>query len=315
VGAQIVPGAAGPRWYVDALRARREDARLTVDGCPISVRCWGSSDNPVAILVHGAAAHAGWWDHVAPLLRQGYQVVAPDLSGHGDSGWRVSYSLESWGAEVLHVARAFDTPGQGAVLIGHSLGGWVAAVATALDPSAVAGTITIDTSLAEPTPERHASRQRRAQAPLRMYPTKEAALKHFRPLPTQDGVQDFVAAHIARQSVRLYDEGWSWKFDPGVFARHHPGLDLFLNFSGKLAMLRAEHGLAADPVSLDIYEQMRDKALVIDLPDTGHHAMLDHPLALVTTLRSLLEMWRPDAPTNGVSVAASSAGIQRSTIR
>jgi pimeloyl-ACP methyl ester carboxylesterase len=30
---------------------------------------------------------------------------------------------------------------------------------------------------------------------------------------------------------------------------------------------------------------------VVDLPDTGHHPMLDRPLALVTGLRTLLALW------------------------
>ena len=30
---------------------------------------------------------------------------------------------------------------------------------------------------------------------------------------------------------------------------------------------------------------------VVDLPDTGHHPMLDQPLALVTGLRTLLALW------------------------
>jgi pimeloyl-ACP methyl ester carboxylesterase len=30
---------------------------------------------------------------------------------------------------------------------------------------------------------------------------------------------------------------------------------------------------------------------VVDLPDAGHHPMLDQPLALVTGLRTLLALW------------------------
>jgi pimeloyl-ACP methyl ester carboxylesterase len=34
---------------------------------------------------------------------------------------------------------------------------------------------------------------------------------------------------------------------------------------------------------------------VVDLPDAGHHPMLDQPLALVTGLRTLLAFW-PESP-------------------
>jgi pimeloyl-ACP methyl ester carboxylesterase len=35
---------------------------------------------------------------------------------------------------------------------------------------------------------------------------------------------------------------------------------------------------------------------VIDLPDAGHHPMLDQPLALVAALRTLLAVWPPASP-------------------
>ena len=50
------------------------------------------------MLVHGGAAHSRWWDHIGPLLADGRLVVAIDLSGHGDSARRESYSLDQMGA-------------------------------------------------------------------------------------------------------------------------------------------------------------------------------------------------------------------------
>lgn len=311
MGVTTAAVSARPRWYVDALKVHVETVRSDLDGCPIAVRSWGSPGDPVAVLVHGAAAHSRWWDHVAPLLCQGYHVLAPDLSGHGDSGWQPSYSLNRWAREVLHVAAEVGRSTEPAMLVGHSLGGWVAATAAQLAPSAVAGTITIDSSIVDPTPERDAARQRRAMAPVRTYPTREVALGRFRLLPEHDGVQDYIAEHIAEHSVRLYDGGWSWKFDPGVFARHRPDSALFASLQGRLAMLRAEHGLAADDESLRIYEGLRRTALVVDLPDSGHHAMLDHPMALVTALRAVLGAWHAsDTSKNPALVATTAAGVQ-----
>lgn len=45
------------------------------------------------VFVHGAAAQASWWDHVAPLLAADRRVTAIDLSGHGDSEWRPAYDM------------------------------------------------------------------------------------------------------------------------------------------------------------------------------------------------------------------------------
>ena len=51
------------------------------------------------MLVHGGAAHSRWWDHIAPMLTEGWRVVAVDLSGHGDSDRRDHYSLDTWARE------------------------------------------------------------------------------------------------------------------------------------------------------------------------------------------------------------------------
>ena len=56
------------------------------------------------MLVHGGAANAHWWGFIAPQLARGYHVVAPDLSGHGDSGWRPDYPREVWSEEIMTVA-------------------------------------------------------------------------------------------------------------------------------------------------------------------------------------------------------------------
>ena len=80
-------GAAdAPRWFRDALAAPYEDHFVEVAGCRIHYVRWGDPGSPGVILVHGGAAHAHWWTPIAPQLARDCQVIAVDLSGHGDSG-------------------------------------------------------------------------------------------------------------------------------------------------------------------------------------------------------------------------------------
>ena len=58
-------------------------------------------------------------------------VAALDLSGHGDSGRRETYSLDLWAAEVLGVAEDAGIAGPPTV-IGHSMGGFVTLRAASL---------------------------------------------------------------------------------------------------------------------------------------------------------------------------------------
>lgn len=74
------------------------------DGVPIAYRRWyGSRRGTPLVLVHGTSAHAGWWDHMVALLPDRFDVVAVDLAGHGDSGRRRAYRLDSWSTDLLAV--------------------------------------------------------------------------------------------------------------------------------------------------------------------------------------------------------------------
>src|SRR5690348_15803836 len=172
-----------PGWFLRALAATPEHRCVEVSGARIRYRVWGPEGAPGVVLVHGGSAHAGWWDHIAPQL-SGHRVVAPDLSGHGDSDHREAYDVRLWAREVVEVAAA---EGLGrTVVVGHSRGGWVAATAGAVHGAGIAGVAVVDTPLWTRTPDEELLRRRRA--PRRVYPTRAEALEHFVTLPTQDVV-------------------------------------------------------------------------------------------------------------------------------
>ncbi len=164
------------------------------------------------MLVHGGAAHSGWWDHIAPQLHS-HRVVALDLTGHGDSGRRDAYDMKLWAREVVAVAEAeeLDRP----VVLGHSLGGWVALTVGVESPEAVAAVAVIDSPIDRQPPEDERLRDR--QRPHRPYPTAEEAMAHFRTIPAQDVLLPYVLEHIARGSLRHDSDGWRWKFDPNFW--------------------------------------------------------------------------------------------------
>ena len=111
-----------PNWFVDALATPPSRFTVDVEGCAIRCRAWGDPGLPLLVLVHGGGAHSGWWDHIAPFITATHRELAPDLSGHGDSGTREHYGLGVWAREVLAVAE-HAAPGARPTVVGHSLGG------------------------------------------------------------------------------------------------------------------------------------------------------------------------------------------------
>lgn len=289
------PGSVEPPpWYTAAMDAPVDQRAVDVDGATIAYRAWGDRADVGIVLVHGGAAHARWWDHVAPLLDGGRRVVALDLSGHGDSGRREAYTLDQWSKEVLTVAAAagiFNPP----TVIGHSMGGFVALRAASLYGSSLAGVVAIDSPVRDITPEERAARERRAFGPLRVYASPQAAIARFHPIPDQPALP-YITAHIARTSIRTVEGGWSWKFDPRIFARHQLTQERLTRLDCRVALFRAEHGIVSPQLSEIMYDRLGRLAPVIEIPAAGHHIMLDQPVALVTGIRTLLSDWDHSLP-------------------
>ncbi|MCP3990913.1 MAG: alpha/beta hydrolase, partial [Actinomycetia bacterium] len=211
-----------PSWFTGAVANRPEVRTTDVDGCAISYLAWGDPERPALILLHGGAAHAHWWSFIAPQFTSTrssqYYVIAPDLSGHGDSGRRHQYGMEQWADEVMAVARdagAQDRP----IVVGHSMGGHVAIVIAARYGHDLGGAIILDAPVRRPDPESEEGERGRMFRNPKTYPDLETALEHFHLQPPQPVQNDFIVDHIARHSLREVEAGWTWKFDAGVFAR------------------------------------------------------------------------------------------------
>ena len=199
-----------PEWFVKALAVEPQARSVPVDGADISYLAWGDPSERGIVLVHGGGAHAHWWDHIAPLLTRDRRVLAVDLSGHGDSGRRDDYSLDVWSREILAVAADAGLT-EPPIVIGHSMGGFVTLRLASLYGSKIAGAVVIDSPVRDRdlTPEENAARERRAFGPLRVYPTREVAMTHFRTIPPQETLP-YTAAHVAATSIRPTPDGDGW---------------------------------------------------------------------------------------------------------
>ena len=286
--------AETPAWFTAALATAAEHRTITVEGATVAYRSWGDRAERGVVLVHGGAAHSRWWDHIGPVLAKDHHVVALDLSGHGDSGRRTAYSLDEWAREVLAVAAdaGFTAP---PTVIGHSMGGFVTLRLASLSGSSIAGAVAIDSPVRDATPEEQAAREHRAFGPLRVYPSKEAAVARFRPIPMQP-VLAYIADHVADTSVHPSEGGWTWKFDPRIFVRPQFTPALLTRLDCRVALFRAEYGIVSPQMSQVMYDRLGRVAPVIEIPGAGHHIMLDQPIALVAALRTLLSDWDHSLP-------------------
>ncbi len=297
-GYSPLPGAPG--WFRRALAIPRDELSVEVDGCTVHAMTWGRPGQRGLVFVHGGGAHAHWWTHLAATFSDTFRVVCLDLSGHGDSGHRSTYSLEQWTEEVMASAAAADLDGP-PVIIGHSMGGFVTIATAARHAGRVSGAIVCDSPVTEPDPEIGAYHLREAFGRPRVYPSVDAAVRHFRTVPAQDHYLDYVMDHVAHRSVRPVNGGWQWKFDREVFAQFGGGisgiaLPYLSRIQCRFALLRSEHGLVTADIGQSMFNELGRVTPVIEIPEAGHHAMLDQPLILLTALRTLLADWDHSEP-------------------
>lgn len=284
-----------PSWFTAALDQKPDHLDVDVDGCRIHLRVWGAADQPPVVLVHGGGAHSGWWDHIAPFFSRTHRVIAPDLSGHGESDARDSYDLPTWASEVIAAAAAAGPAGR-PTIVGHSMGGWVVSTAAMHYSRQINSMLVIDSPLWERAPEEGRLRRREHT----QYRTKNEILARFTAVPSQELILPYVRQHIAAESVRKTSEGWIWKFDPAIFggelleptATDEDSLETMLTaMRCRVGYLRCEAGLVPASMAERIRSLLQLRGPFVELAEAGHHPMLDQPLPLVATLRTLLEFW------------------------
>jgi pimeloyl-ACP methyl ester carboxylesterase len=291
-------GGEVPGWFRRALEHRPEVRHVTVRGADISYLTWGRVGSPGLVFVHGGAAHAHWWSFLVPLLADSYRIAAIDLSGHGDSGRRPEggYRLDNWAAEIMAVADDLGASGP-PVVVGHSMGGFVAIGTAATYGADLAGIVVLDSPVSAPDPETDAARGGRVFGPLKVYPDLDTALARFRTVPEQAHYLPYVVDHVARHSLRQVEGGWSWKYDPEIFVpTRSESRELLRRVRCRVALFRAEHGLVTPEIGEYMYECLGRVAPVVEIPEAGHHLMLDQPLLLLTALRTLLADWEHSSP-------------------
>ena len=112
----------------------------------------GSGD-PI-VFIHGMGTAASTWDACAEALADRYLTIAVDLPGHGDSPCpedRAAFTRDAALADLDLVLAELGGP---AVLVGHSLGGYLALAHAATRPNVARGTVVLNTGPGFRDPEK-----------------------------------------------------------------------------------------------------------------------------------------------------------------
>lgn len=178
-------------------------------------------EGPPIVLLHGPAAYGAAWLRVIPDLVTNWRVVAPDLPGHGASDpFAAAMDLGrviDWLDDLIERTCAMPP-----VLVGHTIGGAIAARFASERSDQVAGLVLVDTL---------------GLRPFRPDPAFGAAVHEFMSAPSEQtldrlwGLCAFDVAALRRQLGRQWEAITAYTLDraqaPGLLAVQNRFLELF----------------------------------------------------------------------------------------
>lgn len=184
---------------------------------------WGNEEAPHMLLVHGVHDHCHTWDWFAARFADDYHIVAPDLRGHGDSEWvrGSSYHHVDYVYDLAQLVRQREL--NPAVVIGHSMGGTLAALYAGLYPGQVSALVLLEGVGLWPGMEDTFSPAERIRTWIdntralagrmpKRYPTLEDAYARMRAANAH--LDDEQAHHLTVHGSNQNEDGsFSWKYD------------------------------------------------------------------------------------------------------
>jgi pimeloyl-ACP methyl ester carboxylesterase len=134
--------------------------KATIEGLSLAYTDQGTGQPPL-LFVHGFPLSRGAWDKQVEAFSSSHRVLAPDLRGLGESeGSAGTATMDRYAEDLAALLRTWETGP--AVLIGHSMGGYVALAFQARFPDLLRGLVLVGTRAGADTPD--AAAKRRATA-------------------------------------------------------------------------------------------------------------------------------------------------------
>uniref|UniRef100_A0A674EI35 Serine hydrolase like n=1 Tax=Salmo trutta TaxID=8032 RepID=A0A674EI35_SALTR len=291
-------------------------------------KVWGPDHGRPILCLHGWADNCGTFNTLIPLLPKEWKYVAVDMAGHGLSSHRppgVFYSFPAYVADIRRVIGALQW--KRFSIIGHSMGGNVAGMFSALYPEMVESVVLLDSYGFLPTDakELHTVIRQGLEGMLEFEKKKDE--KKEKVYTYENALMRLLAANpsLSEQSAHILLERGLAQVEGGVvFTRDFrinlknvvrdtlPSLHYFTIITGLLHNLsnspdRAEEGfekMFSEPqqktLTSTLLQGYKDQSgMVVNVPG-DHHVHLNTPETVAQIVTDFLQEEAPSHSTSEV---------------
>ena len=250
--------------------------------CPLGPQSvWTAGSGQTLVLLHGAGDSSGAWASIVKALTPRYRVVIPDLAGHGKSApseGPLSVGQVLAGLEAVMKQGTQDP----AIIVGNSLGAWVALLYAREHPDRVARLVLVNGgALVGDRTDLSLTPKTREEAAALMTQLRDEKAQPVPGFVLDDVVRQAQTGPLARLTQTAGDMG-QYVLD-GKLADIKPPVDLIWGESDKLfSIAYARRMMAQLPA-----------ARLTTIPGCGHVPMQECPARFGSALSDVLTMPPP----------------------
>ncbi len=281
-----------------------ESQFLQIRGLRYHLRCWPRAGARKLVLLHGWMDVSASFQFLVDALRGDWDVYAPDWRGYGLTGWGRSdcYWFPDYLADLDRLLDHIDTDPVN--LVGHSLGGNVAALYAGIRPARIAKLVNLEgfgmqATRPEQAPRRYARWLEELRGPSALRPYASFGALADRLQANNARLSRDQAEFLARHWGKEEGEGVVLRGDPAhkivnpVLYRYEEVRACWQQVSAPVLWVDADGSDTLKRVGLDPAQHAERRAAFRDLryatvADAGHMLHHDQPAAVARLIEEFL---------------------------
>jgi 3-oxoadipate enol-lactonase len=232
------------------------------------------------VLVHGFPLNRTIWHPLLPALAGQARLILPDLRGHGQSPVvEGTYTMRSLADDLLDLLDRLEI--EKAVLVGHSMGGYVCLAFAHAYPHRLGGLGLVSSQAGADTTERRQARLLQAKEVARKGPAAIASSMAGKLTNRPELVEILrnMILHAPRQGIVGALKGMAERPD---------ATDWLADITVPAVVIAGGQDILIPGERSRLMAQLLGRAGLVEIPTAGHMPMMEEPQAVSVALKQLI---------------------------